>query len=70
MKSKTERHKELGEFIISLDIIAIVSYIPCLNAGVVCYYAREASVSYTECLLKHRNCDSTFSLEELRKVGA
>ncbi|KAK5087301.1 hypothetical protein LTR70_007244 [Exophiala xenobiotica] len=48
--------------------IAIVSCTYCINNGVECYYSREQSVSCAECILKHRKCDGSFSLEELRKV--
>ena len=68
-KSRSERHRELGEYIVSLGVRAMVSCTHCINAGVECYYVREESVSCAECLMKHRKCDGTFSLEELRKVG-
>jgi len=68
-RSKADRDRELAEYIISLQILAMVSCTHCVNAGVECYYSREQSVSCAECILKHRKCDGSFSLEELRKVG-
>lgn len=68
-KSRADRDKQLAEFIVSLGIEAMVSCTQCLNAGVTCYYAREQSVKCAECIAKHRNCDGTFSVDELRKIG-
>ena len=68
-KSKPIRDRELAEYIISLKTVAMVSCTHCINNGVECYYSREQSVSCAECILKHRKCDGSFSLEELRKVG-
>ena len=40
-----------------------------MNNGIVCYYDREQSVKYTECLLHQRKCNGSFSVEEFRKVS-
>jgi hypothetical protein len=40
-----------------------------VNHGVVCYYDRERSIKCTAYLRFQRNYDSTFSIEEFRKVG-
>jgi hypothetical protein len=67
--SKPYRYQAVAEYIISLQTKAMVSCTQCINNGVECYYSREQSVKCAECILKHRKCDGTFSLEELRKVG-
>lgn len=68
-RSKSDRDKALAEGIRAIGVIAIVSYTQCIAASAEYYYNRDQSVSCTECIEKHRKCDGTFSLQELRKAA-
>ena len=41
----------------------------CANRSDMCYYSREQSVKCIAYLRNRRECDGTFSVEELRKIG-
>ncbi|EXJ65082.1 hypothetical protein A1O7_01422 [Cladophialophora yegresii CBS 114405] len=47
----------------------MVSYTEYMNHSEVCFYSREQSVKCAACLRHRRECDGTFSVEELRKIG-
>ena len=50
----------------------MVACTPCAEAGAVCYYDREQSISCARCIEKRGTgvrCDGTFSLGEFRKIG-
>ena len=69
-KKWTTRRNEIADTLESdEDNIAMVACSKCVKHNVVYYYDRRQSVQCAACLRHQRNCDSTFSLEEFRKVG-
>lgn len=64
-----QRQNEIADFLESAKIEAMVACTECANNGEACFYLREHSVKCAACLRHRRECDGTFSVEELRKVG-
>ena len=56
----------ISSFLENLIMVACTEYI---NHDTACYYDREQSVACAECLRNRRECDGTFSVNELRKWG-
>jgi len=65
-----QRQNEVADYIEFVEKTrAMVACTECANNGDVCYYSREQSVKCAACLRHRRECDGTFSVEELRKIG-
>ena len=64
------RQNEIADYIEFVEKTeAMVACTECANHGEVCFYSREQSVKCAACLRHRRECDGTFSVEELRKIG-
>ena len=64
-----QRQNEIADYIESLKTEAMVACSECASKGEVCYYSREQSVKCAGCLRNRKECDGTFSVEQLRKIG-
>ena len=65
-----QRQNEIADYIEFVEKTeAMVACTECANHGDVCFYSREQSVKCAACLRHRRECDGTFSVEELRKIG-
>ena len=65
-----QRQNEIADFLKSdKDNEAMVAYSECASRDEVYFYSREQSVKYAGCLRNRRECDGTFSVEQLRRIG-
>lgn len=67
--SSTARRKALAAAIELEGILTMVACSNCVRSGDFCYFLKERSQKCSCCIRKNAECDGSFSLAELRRVG-
>ena len=64
---KVRRSETVDYIVFFRKNLVMIACIECVNHDSACYYDRNHSIACSECIKNRRECDGTFSVEELRK---